>query len=92
MTAVLPLAAAALLIVGAAALYATMVHQRLLSSPLPRRARAAASVALVGALALLLALMGPATAVFTWVIGLMAIWTLLPLATGWLRYRRELQS
>jgi hypothetical protein len=33
-------------------------------------------------------LMGPATAVFTWMTGLMLLWTIPPVVVGWLRHRQ----
>jgi hypothetical protein len=75
---------------GALCLYVATPHQRLLAArPSPRPVRAAGSVCLAAALAILLALMGPATAVFTWAIGLMAAWTIPPVAIAWLRHRRQ---
>lgn len=81
--------AVALLIAGGGCLYLTTTHQRLLAAPLPLSARAAGWVCLLAALAILLTFMGPATAVFTWTIGLMMAWTIPPIAIGWLRYRKE---
>lgn len=83
----------ALLIGGAICLYAGTPRQRLLATgPAPLPARAAGYACLGAALAILLALMGPATAVFTWTIGLMTVWTILPVAIGWLRHRKETRS
>lgn len=85
--------AGALLIGGGVCLYLTTSYQRLLSAPLPlRTARVAGWLGLAAALAILLSLMGPATAIFTWTVGLMMAWTIPPVAIGWLRYRREAQS
>lgn len=82
--------AGALLLGGALCLYAGTPHQRLLAArPASRRVRVAGGACLAAALALLLARMGPATAVFTWTIGLMTAWTILPIAIGWLRHRRQ---
>lgn len=82
--------AGALLTGGALCLYVATPHQRLLATrPAPRPARVAGCVCLAAALAILLALMGPATAVFTWATGLMTAWTILPVAIGWLRHRGE---
>src|SRR3546814_9801782 len=68
---VLAAALAVLLLVGGAAgLYLTTSNQRLVAAPLPSRtARVAGLASLFAALALLLGLMGPATAIFTWMIG-----------------------
>lgn len=81
-----------LLVGGAACLYLAAPHQRLLPAPLPRSAALAGVLGLFAALATLLALMGPATAVFAWTAGLMMAWTLLPIVIGWLRYRKERRS
>lgn len=82
--------AGVLLAGGALCLYAGTPRQRLLATRLPPRlARAAGCTCLAAALAILLALMGPATAVFTWTIGLMTVWTIVPVAIGWLRHRKE---
>jgi hypothetical protein len=89
---VLAAALAVLLLVGGAAgLYLTTSNQRLVAAPLPSRtARVAGLASLFAALALLLGLMGPATAIFTWMIGLMLAWTIPPVVIGWLRHRKEI--
>lgn len=75
---------------GAFCLYLTVPHQRVLAVPLPSHAmRIVGFVGLAAALAILLALMGPATAVFSWTIGLMTAWTIPPVAIGWLHYRKQ---
>lgn len=84
--------AMALLVTGAVRLYLTTAHQRLLPAPLPVRARGIGGACLVGALVILLGLMGTATAVFTWAIGLMVAWTIPPVAIGWLHYRKGTRS
>src|SRR3546814_12329160 len=91
---VLAAALAVLLLVGGAAgLYLTTSNQRLVAAPLPSRtARVAGLASLFAALALLLGLMGPATAIFTWMIGLMLAWTIPPVVIGWLRHRKELMQ
>lgn len=82
--------AGALLVAGALCLYVATPNQRLLATrPAPRPARAAGCACLVAALAILLALMGSATAVFTWAIGLMTAWTIPPVVIAWLRHRRQ---
>lgn len=83
-------AVAALLLIGAAAsLYLAAPHQRLLAGPLNAPALPVAGLlCAVGALALFLMLMGPATAVFTWMTGLMLVWTIPPVVIGWLRHRK----
>lgn len=83
----------ALLVAGALCLYAGAPNQRLLAAPLASRpARAAGCACLAAALAMLLATMGPATAVFTWTTGLMLVWTILPIVIGWLRHRDETRA
>lgn len=75
---------------GAACLYLATPHQRLLARPLaPRVGRLVGLAGLAAALAILLGVMGPATAVFTWATGLMALWTIAPVAIGWRRHRKE---
>jgi len=81
--------AGALLLGGAVSLYLSTPNQRLLARRPARRAmQAIAGLSLTAALAILLALMGPATAVFTWTIGLMLAWTILPVAIGWRHHRK----
>jgi hypothetical protein len=41
------------------------------------------------ALALLLAVQGPATAVFTWMTAAMLVWSIVPVTARWWRFRRE---
>lgn len=82
--------AAIALMIGASGLYLRSPNRALWND----RAPGAMTLALgwgglVLALALLLAVMGPATAVFTWTTGLMFLWSLPPVAVRWLAYRRE---
>ena len=85
--------AALLLIGGALCLYLTTPHQRLLAAPLSTRAAPIIGwLCLAAALAILLGVMGPGTAVFTWTIGLMMVWTIPPVVVGWLRYRTGTRS
>lgn len=88
---VLPAVLSALLLIGGATcLYLITPHQRLLATPPSARVALVAGLAcLVGALAILLGSMGPATAVFTWTVGLMTAWTIFPVVIGWLRHRKE---
>jgi hypothetical protein len=81
--------AALLLIGGATGLYLATPHQRLLARP-PAAAwsKPAAMICAACALVILLMLMGPATAVFTWMTGLMLLWTIPPVVVGWLRHRQ----
>src|SRR3546814_15708414 len=87
---VLAAALAVLLLVGGAAgLYLTTSNQRLVAAPLPSRtARVAGLASLFAALALLLGLLGPATGIFTWMIGLLLAWTVPPAVIGRLRQRQ----
>lgn len=79
-----------LLGVGAASLYLTTSHQRLLARPpATPLLRIAGAGILAVALAALLMLMGSAAAIFTWTIGLMLVWTIPPIVIGWLHYRKE---
>jgi hypothetical protein len=86
----LAISAFLLLAAGATSLYLATAHQRLLARPPATPVlRVAGFGSLAAALAALLMLMGPATAVFTWTIGVMLAWTLPPVVIGWLRYRKE---
>ncbi len=81
--------AAVLLTAGALALYLCAPHQRLLSAPARKPAAWIGAALLAAALALLLTMMGPATAVFTWMTALALLWTIPPVVIGWLRFRRS---
>lgn len=84
------LIAAAAGIIGATCLYLAAPNQALLDSvPNKRPVRIAGYSGLIIALASLLTLMGSATAVFTWTIGLMLLWTVPPVAIRWLKFRKE---
>jgi hypothetical protein len=86
---ILAVLAALLLAAGAAALYIAAPHQSLTVAKAGRTAVYAGMGALAGALVVLLSLMGPAAAVFTWTTGLMLLWSVPPVLIRWLRYRRE---
>lgn len=78
-----------LAVAGALLLYAAAPAQRLTAGPLPRRALALSGItALIAALALLLSLAGPATAVFILFTLAMTIWSIVPLAAAWRRRPR----
>lgn len=79
------LAAAALALAGAMALYAAAPHQRLLPKALPRAGAAAGIAALAGSLALLLTISGPAAAVFVWITAAMTVWSIAPILVAWLK-------
>lgn len=78
------------LTIGAGCFYLAAPHQALVAVPVSGRAlRLAGMIGLVVALGLLLMLMGPATAIFTWTVGLMFLWSVPPVVLRWLRYRKE---
>lgn len=84
------LIAATVGVAGATCLYMAAPNQALLErTPDKRLLRIAGSCGLVIALGLLLTQMGSATAVFTWVIGLMLLWTVTPVIIRWLKFRKE---
>ena len=75
---------------GATALYVSAPHQVLLGGAVNRRLwRIAGGVLLAAALAMLLAMLGPATAVFTWMTGAMLVWSIVPVVASWWRFRGE---
>lgn len=77
-------------VIGATCLYLAAPYQALLDhAPDGKILRIAGICGLVIALVLLLTVMGPATAVFTWTIGLMLLWTVAPVAIRWLKFRKE---
>lgn len=89
----LVLLAVAALVAGATCLYLRSPNRALAKGLAPGPAlTAVGAVALAVALALLLAVMGPAAAVFTWLTGLMLLWTVSPIVIRWLAYRRETAS
>lgn len=78
------------LLIGAGCLYLASPNQMARKSPVNRRIlRLVGIVALMASLALLLTQMGSATAVFTWTVGLMLLWTVPPVVIRWLRFRKE---
>lgn len=82
--------AALVLLTGAACFYLAAPHQIVLKPPVNIRAlRIAGGAALVASLVLLLTQMGSATAVFTWTVGLMLLWSVPPIVIRWLRFRKE---
>lgn len=86
---ILSLVAALALLTGATCLYLAAPHQVLTRRPVNRRALGiGGGIALVASIALLLAVMGPATAVFTWTVGLMMLWSIAPVVIRWLRFRQ----
>lgn len=85
-----PCLAALALLAGAGCLYLAAPHQALVAAPLNRRALATGGgIALAVALVLLLSIMGPLTAVFTWTVGLMLVLSVAPVVIRWLRFRNE---
>ncbi|MFT4027269.1 MAG: hypothetical protein QM676_10770 [Novosphingobium sp.] len=82
--------AAISLTVGATCLYLRSPNQPLTKGDVPRRPMLILGAGgLAVSLALLLRVMGPATAVFTWSVGLMLLWTVPPIVVRWLYFRRE---
>ena len=74
---------------GTILLYMAAPTQKLAAKPLPRPCLVGGWLALLLALAPLLAIMGPATAVFTWMTGAMLVWSVVPVAARWWRFRGE---
>lgn len=82
--------AALALILGAGCFYVAAPHQTLITPPANSRTlRLVGLFGLAIALILLLLFMGPATAVFTWMVGMMLLWSIPPIVIRWLRFRRE---
>ncbi len=82
--------AAISLTVGAACLYLRSPNQPLTKGDVPKGPMLILGLGgLAISLALLLQVMGSATAVFTWSIGLMLLWTVPPIVIRWLYFRRE---
>jgi len=78
------------LIAGAGCIYLAAPHQTLIAPPANSRIlRLAGFFGLATALILLLLFMGPATAIFTWTVGMMLLWSVPPIVIRWLRFRRE---
>lgn len=88
----LALIAALLLILGSVAAYLAAPHQQLRKTAAPRGLGLLGAAAILAALVILLTIMGSATAVFTAVIGLMLLWSILPVAIAWIRYRQSGKS
>ena len=81
--------AAAAIVGGAMGLYAGTRHQALIRPGVAaRRCRIVGTLLLLLALALLLTVQGPATAVFTWATIAMLVWSIAPVAIAWWRFRR----
>lgn len=75
---------------GAMCLYIALPHQVIVAKHAPKRLWAWAGAALLAAaLALLLTVQGPATAVFTWSTGAMLVWSIVPVVARWWRFREE---
>lgn len=85
MTFVCLIAAIAGLIGGAALVYLATPHQALAPRPWPgRRSLAGGGILLLMSLCGFLGVMGPATAVFAFLTGLMLLWTVPPVLIAWL--------
>lgn len=74
---------------GAWGLYLASPQQQWRAQGSWRLARWPGVLGLVASLALLLGLMGPAAACFTWLTGLMLVWSAAPFAGAWRARRRE---
>jgi hypothetical protein len=82
--------AALALLIGTGCLYLAAPHQVLTSAPAnPRALKIGGAVALIVALMLLAGVMGTATAVFSWTVGLMLLWSIPPVVIRWLKFRKE---
>ena len=81
--------AAVLLILGSLAAYLASPHQQLRPASAPRGFAILAAIAILAALIILLTFMGPATAVFATFIGLMVLWSILPVVIAWVRYTQN---
>ncbi|MBS0224293.1 MAG: hypothetical protein JSR91_26530 [Proteobacteria bacterium] len=75
---------AILTVLGAFLLYLGARHQKLMR-PLGPFGKCSAVIVLGAGLALLLGSLGPAAAVFAWMIGAMLVWTIAPLTIAWWR-------
>lgn len=81
--------AAAAIIGGAMGLYAGTRHQALIRPGVAARpCRIVGTLLLLIALALLVTVQGSATAVFTWATAAMLVWSIVPVAIGWWRFRQ----
>ncbi|MFV0643596.1 MAG: hypothetical protein ACK5NN_03720 [Sphingomonadaceae bacterium] len=77
------------LFVGALVVYLSAPKQGILPNPLPKSSATIAGVILlISSLAILLTLLGVATALFAWLTGLMLVWTVAPLGLVWIFNRR----
>ncbi|SEN69005.1 hypothetical protein SAMN05192583_3320 [Sphingomonas gellani] len=83
--------AAGTTLAGAVAVYLAAPHQALTTGHVTHRRawRRAGGAALTLALVLLLTVQGSATAVFTWMTGVMLVWTVVPVVARWWHYRGE---
>ena len=78
-----------LTLTGTILLYLASPQQRLAArTPRGRTLAGGGTLALLGALLLLLGVAGPATAVFIWLTLAMALWSIVPLAAAWARRPR----
>lgn len=89
MTALLLIAAAVLILLGAGLLYLASPNQRLNVAALPSTLLAwAGLLLLLFALILLLQFSGSATSVFILLTGVMFVWTVPPMVIGYLQHKR----
>jgi hypothetical protein len=79
-----------LALAGATLVYLAAPNQRLAVALLSRRTLAGGGLlTLLIALALLLGVAGPTTAVFIWMTLAMTVWSIVPLAAAWARRPKE---
>lgn len=83
--------AATTTLAGAVAVYFSASNQALTTGHVMHRHawRWAGGAALVLALVLLLTVQGSATAIFTWMTGVMLVWTVVPVVARWWHYRSD---
>ncbi|WP_337185624.1 hypothetical protein [Phenylobacterium sp.] len=79
------LVAAALIFAGSLTLYLATPAQKAVARPLGRPWMVSGWVELALGLGVLLTILGPATAVFTWMTGAMLVWSVVPLGVAWWR-------
>ena len=83
----LTLVATVLLLIGCLAVYAATKHQALLAKPAPPPVGMVGGGLILSALAAFLCVAGPATAVFIWMTATMLVWSLVPIAAKWIRWK-----
>lgn len=83
--------AASATLAGAVAVYLSAPNQALTTGLVTHRRawRWAGGAALALAVVLLLTMQGCGTAVFTWITGMMLVWTVVPVVARWWHFRGE---